>query len=105
MHHRSSLRSPSETCTLSLHDALPIYSAGEIYVLADSTEGPSGTGGRILKIATIQPQAAVSQKNHGGTRSEEHTSERQSRGHLVCRLLLENKNPRLQHRPSRRRSS
>src|SRR5690625_6749100 len=26
------------------------------------------------------------------TRSEEHTSELQSRGHLVCRLLLENKN-------------
>src|SRR5690625_5986475 len=27
-----------------------------------------------------------------GPRSEEHTSELQSRGHLVCRLLLENKN-------------
>src|SRR5690625_6130351 len=26
-----------------------------------------------------------------GTRSEEHTSELQSRGHLVCRLLSENK--------------
>src|SRR5690625_5483680 len=26
------------------------------------------------------------------SRSEEHTSELQSRGHLVCRLLLENKN-------------
>src|SRR5439155_18257330 len=29
----------------------------------------------------------------GGVRSEEHTSELQSRGHLVCRLLLEKKNP------------
>src|SRR5207253_7734945 len=28
----------------------------------------------------------------GGRRSEEHTSELQSRGHLVCRLLLEKKN-------------
>src|SRR5690625_6641493 len=28
-----------------------------------------------------------------GWRSEEHTSELQSRGHLVCRLLLEEKNP------------
>src|SRR5439155_20223999 len=28
---------------------------------------------------------------HGGSRSEEHTSELQSRGHLVCRLLLEKK--------------
>src|SRR5215208_7724994 len=27
----------------------------------------------------------------GGNRSEEHTSELQSRGHLVCRLLLEKK--------------
>src|SRR5439155_9715086 len=31
------------------------------------------------------------------SRSEEHTSELQSRGHLVCRLLLEKKN--LQHHP------
>src|SRR5690625_6228209 len=29
-----------------------------------------------------------------GERSEEHTSELQSRGHLVCRLLLEKKNKR-----------
>src|SRR5437870_6320174 len=29
-----------------------------------------------------------------GPRSEEHTSELQSRGHLVCRLLLEKKNHR-----------
>src|SRR5437660_6309797 len=30
----------------------------------------------------------------GETRSEEHTSELQSRGHLVCRLLLEKKKPK-----------
>src|SRR5690625_3062996 len=30
-------------------------------------------------------------------RSEEHTSELQSRGHLVCRLLLEKKNTRHRH--------
>src|SRR5690625_6691646 len=30
-------------------------------------------------------------------RSEEHTSELQSRGHLVCRLLLEKKKKRLIH--------
>src|SRR5690625_5484875 len=29
--------------------------------------------------------------HHGVHRSEEHTSELQSRGHLVCRLLLEKK--------------
>src|SRR5439155_11958313 len=30
-------------------------------------------------------------------RSEEHTSELQSRGHLVCRLLLEKKKKKTQH--------
>src|SRR5437870_11259704 len=33
----------------------------------------------------------------GGSRSEEHTSELQSRGHLVCRLLLEKKNRQPRH--------
>src|SRR5436305_10335860 len=32
----------------------------------------------------------------GGPRSEEHTSELQSRPHLVCRLLLEKKNAKLE---------
>src|SRR5690625_5667264 len=31
----------------------------------------------------------IEQNTHAGSRSEEHTSELQSRGHLVCRLLLE----------------
>src|SRR5690625_5532507 len=34
----------------------------------------------------------------GTYRSEEHTSELQSRGHLVCRLLLEKKNARMRPR-------
>src|SRR5439155_13066841 len=34
----------------------------------------------------------------GRLRSEEHTSELQSRGHLVCRLLLEKKKKTLQHK-------
>src|SRR2546429_5104040 len=33
-----------------------------------------------------------SSRNHDRKRSEEHTSELQSRLHLVCRLLLEKKN-------------
>src|SRR5437870_9833735 len=43
----------------------------------------------------------------GSTRSEEHTSELQSRGHLVCRLLLEKKNTatRNSRRPARIRRS
>src|SRR5437870_10238271 len=44
--------------------------------------------------------AAIKNKTHPRiwTRSEEHTSELQSRGHLVCRLLLEKK----KYRRSRR---
>jgi glucose/arabinose dehydrogenase len=38
---------------------------GEVYVLADSNIGPSGTGGKALKIATIPPAKAVSRKTHG----------------------------------------
>src|SRR5439155_24310964 len=37
------------------------------------------------------PGARVARPLTTGTRSEEHTSELQSRGHLVCRLLLEKK--------------
>src|SRR5437870_9439627 len=33
----------------------------------------------------------IAERSFGTSRSEEHTSELQSRGHLVCRLLLEKK--------------
>src|SRR5215208_8542628 len=57
----------TEIYTLSLHDSLP-----------------------ISRRAT---PAATCRRWHRwlGARSEEHTSELQSRGHLVCRLLLEKK--------------
>src|SRR6266496_6765021 len=57
----------TEIYTLSLHDALPI---------AWTSAWPAGTG---------SPSPATS------PRSEEHTSELQSRRDLVCRLLLEKK--------------
>src|SRR5215208_1413758 len=44
----------------------------------------AGTGSRRCARAVLQPCSRTS-------RSEEHTSELQSRGHLVCRLLLEKK--------------
>src|SRR5207253_10858619 len=37
------------------------------------------------------PRAVTAQSGNRARRSEEHTSELQSRGHLVCRLLLEKK--------------
>src|SRR2546422_5167078 len=47
---------------------------------------------------------AVFELNRGGHRSEEHTSELQSRLHLVCRLLLEKKKIRSDPAPPRHSS-
>src|SRR5437870_7111130 len=67
----------TEIYTLSLHDALPIsVSAG--------TCAPADTGTRRLATCAGGGCGTIE-------RSEEHTSELQSRGHLVCRLLLEKK--------------
>src|SRR5690625_762989 len=48
------------------------------------------TEGSVITIA--DGKAELKQQIDGTLRSEEHTSELQSRGHLVCRLLLEKKN-------------
>src|SRR5690349_23419205 len=66
----------TEIYTLSLHDALPIYPVAPNASLAvpRSRAGPR----------TMMPRATAN-------RSEEHTSELQSRRDLVCRLLLEKK--------------
>src|SRR5215813_15342682 len=60
----------TEIYTLSLHDALPIRVSSQAFV-------HSGSQCHVLVSCP---------------RSEEHTSELQSRPHLVCRLLLEKKN-------------
>src|SRR5437870_13571825 len=70
---------PTVIYTLSLHDALPIYGASSAKDEA-SFDISKLRYGRII----IMTDADVD-------RSEEHTSELQSRGHLVCRLLLEKK--------------
>src|SRR5207253_4390173 len=45
-----------------------------------------------MLLIWAMPLLAVCGQSDGVRRSEEHTSELQSRGHLVCRLLLEKKN-------------
>src|SRR5207253_4814559 len=49
---------------------------------------------RMLTIQPFDPMSikAIEKAIQESDRSEEHTSELQSRGHLVCRLLLEKKN-------------
>src|SRR5690349_24780396 len=71
----------TEIYTLSLHDALPIS-------CADTRPGPRSRPSRARR-ARRSPRAAA--RPGRAARSEEHTSELQSRRDLVCRLLLEKK--------------
>src|SRR5215813_15360732 len=73
----------TEIYTLSLHDALPIFIAP--FVLFSATSG---------QLADCIERASLMR-----FRSEEHTSELQSRPHLVCRLLLEKKTVLEVHEP------
>src|SRR3712207_8149044 len=77
----------TEIYTLSLHDALPIFAV----VGGDAFGAVGATLTDAQRLAGETPPGAV--RIGGGTepRSEEHTSELQSRQYLVCRLLLEKK--------------
>src|SRR5687768_17943544 len=74
----------TEIYTLSLHDALPILVVGVQVVAVALVVGWFATGNASA------PDHGLQQID----RSEEHTSELQSRLHLVCRLLLEKKKTR-----------
>src|SRR2546429_1672609 len=68
----------TEIYTLSLHDALPIY----LGLAQHHGIEPAGHAEGMARHMAVFQQIG---------RSEEHTSELQSRLHLVCRLLLEKK--------------
>src|SRR2546429_5596265 len=75
----------TEIYTLSLHDALPISFPHE-------TPASPATARTTTKKIPRPPAATPPPScNPRCSRSEEHTSELQSRLHLVCRLLLEKK--------------
>src|SRR5438445_7728292 len=85
----------TEIYTLSLHDALPIWLNGW-----DNQRAPvsGGLHQAILVELLVQGHSADAQFRSRTQavvvvllRSEEHTSELQSRQYLVCRLLLEKK--------------
>src|SRR3712207_883762 len=89
----------TEIYTLSLHDALPIY------CLQAPTRPRAGASAHTITARFPGPHPCgrppvCFRPHHGGCssagrapgcRSEEHTSELQSRQYLVCRLLLEKK--------------
>src|SRR3712207_8106652 len=85
----------TEIYTLSLHDALPIWRLGR-HNRAGPRQ-PRDLRGRVARARVVKlvvrevgagPLAAPAERVR---RSEEHTSELQSRQYLVCRLLLEKK--------------
>src|SRR3712207_8542836 len=79
----------TEIYTLSLHDALPICSSRP----ACGPTCPERTSSTPARTSTRSTSArtAASSPWARSSRSEEHTSELQSRQYLVCRLLLEKK--------------
>src|SRR5207253_8213828 len=96
----------SEFSTLSLHDALPIghrwrierenLGSGSrllpfVKALARLLAGPSALDQRLDDRRRVEALIPGHLREHvdARDRSEEHTSELQSRGHLVCRLLPE----------------
>src|SRR3712207_7748035 len=87
--------------TLSLHDALPICyqlrlqgryvtpgsgSGVAYHPLNDGTQSTAAPATRATFVAGSEPGVDIVD-----SRSEEHTSELQSRQYFVCRLLLEKK--------------
>src|SRR3712207_7946368 len=78
----------TEIYTLSLHDALPISFGRN---LPSRTE--NGGCSRHGTFGALRPALAKTNERmfDASVRSEEHTSELQSRQYLVCRLLLEKK--------------
>src|SRR5690606_41266193 len=90
-----------EIYTLSLHDALPIslqdrqHPGQELLQIVPLRPRPHVCGGRRNRLPAHVRRDGFGSDEPGRRllrlRSEEHTSELQSRENLVCRLLLEKK--------------
>src|SRR3712207_8784806 len=94
----------TEIYTLSLHDALPILSTKRAAMASTSHCSVSTSGYSALTREKTSSQSTelycwalllvtlvtfLRSRVRASSRSEEHTSELQSRQYLVCRLLLE----------------
>src|SRR5437868_11290541 len=90
----------TETYTLSLHDALPIWRVVGVRAAPALRQADHGRGWQqdaVERGHPVDPPARLDRRPAerapavAAVRSEEHTSELQSRFDLVCRLLLEKK--------------
>src|SRR3712207_8509622 len=87
----------TEIYTLSLHDALPIWREFRrpLFGRPRDPSTDAACAGIAVRRWTYVRGAGLARRHDGGrARSEEHTSELQSRQYLVCRLLLEKKKTR-----------
>src|SRR5690606_41094514 len=104
-HPPSNVAAPPHSHALSLHDALPIYPLSfpvrgsyrpgvEVIPPDHDRSGHSSSSDQLVESQARQVALLVAEPADAGRqpRSEEHTSELQSRESLVCRLLLEKKN-------------
>src|SRR3712207_8834888 len=86
----------TEIYTLSLHDALPICPSPQGFAKRRMSASPNPLPGRLVPLHAQRLRRRGRRRRMGRWsrrgRSEEHTSELQSRQYLVCRLLLEKKN-------------
>src|SRR2546422_7074665 len=97
----------TEIYTLSLHDALPILGPVHPFGVRRTSIGHAGRWNPVLRASFLRTSSLRASFLRASflresvwilrisSRSEEHTSELQSRLHLVCRLLLEKKKPEL----------
>src|SRR5207249_11761018 len=90
---------PSEIYTLSLHDALPISNRSHFGRNIRCRSSSGKKAGSLIFCAPRRLRCARCENPSGDffaeIRSEEHTSELQSRFDLVCRLLLEKKKKKI----------
>src|SRR5690606_41944327 len=83
---------PPANCTRSLHDALPISLPAQRHEFGPGHGADAERADALdldLAFFKVRPEQRV---DIDRGRSQEHTSELQSRENLVCRLLLEKKN-------------
>src|SRR5690625_6930055 len=90
----------AELSGLSFTEVIVATTVGAL-VFAEPFSVPVALGIVLIMVAAVVPLVSGSRASAraegagepvgAGARSEEHTSELQSRGHLVCRLLLEKK--------------
>src|SRR3712207_8494661 len=80
----------TEIYTLSLHDALPICERLQVRLNPRPAAAVRARDRQCPRYRR-HPNTSIPSPDSSSPRSEEHTSELQSRQYLVCRLLLEKK--------------